>query len=59
MIITIALVKQWTIRQLDVKNAFLHGLISEDIYMKQPPGMIDPRLPHLVCGLNHALYGLK
>jgi len=59
MIITIALAKQWTIRQLDVKNAFLHGLISEDIYMKQPPGMTDPRLPHLVCKLNHTLYGLK
>jgi hypothetical protein len=59
MIITIALVKHWTIQQLEVKNAFLHGLPSEDIYMEQPPGMTDPKLPHHVCKLNCGLYGLK
>ncbi|KAF5458948.1 hypothetical protein F2P56_022940 [Juglans regia] len=41
MIITIALVQKWSIRQLDVKNALLHGLISEDLYMQQPPRMVD------------------
>ena len=42
-----------------MKNAFLHGLISETIYMEQPPGMADPHLPQHVCKLQHALYGLK
>lgn len=51
MIITIALVQKWSICQLDVKNAFLHGLISEDLYMQQPPGMVDPQHPTHVCKL--------
>ena len=45
LIISIALVHNWPLRQLDVKNAFLHGLISETIYMEQPPGMADPHVP--------------
>lgn len=59
MIITEALVQKWPIRQLDVKNAFLHGLISEDLYMQQPPGMADSQHPTHVCKLQRALYGLK
>ena len=42
-----------------MKNAFLHGYIVEDIYMKQPPGMTDPQFPKHVCKLQRALYGLK
>ncbi|RVW91769.1 Retrovirus-related Pol polyprotein from transposon RE1 [Vitis vinifera] len=60
MVITIALVKKWPICQLDVKrNAFLHGLISEDIHMEQPPGMANLEHPTHVCKLQKALYGLK
>jgi len=44
-------------RQLDVKNAFLHGTISETIYMKQPQGFVEDN--GLVCKLNRSLYGLK
>lgn len=42
LILTVALAKNWSVHQLDVKNAFLHGYIVEDIYMEQPPGMADP-----------------
>ncbi|KAJ8772626.1 hypothetical protein K2173_027803 [Erythroxylum novogranatense] len=59
LILTVALARHWPIRQLDVKNAFLHGFITEDIYMDQPPGITDPKYPNHVCKLQRALYGLK
>lgn len=59
LVLTVALVHHWPIRQLDVKNAFLHGYILEDLYMEQPPGMSDPQHPTHVCKLQRALYGLK
>jgi hypothetical protein len=59
MVLSIALVNKWSICQLDVKNAFLRGFVSKDIYMEQPPGTVDPRYPSHVCKLKKALYGLK
>lgn len=59
LVLSVALVRRWDIRQLDAKNAFLHGSLSEDIYMEQPPGMVDPMFPKDVCKLQRALYGLK
>ena len=59
LVLSLALVHQWDIRQLDVKNVFLHGFISEDIFMKQPPGMHDSLFPSHVCKPQKALYGLK
>ena len=58
-VLDIALRNGWEMKQLDVKNAFLHGTISEDIYMHQPPGFVDKDHPHYVCKLEKALYGLK
>ena len=45
--------------QLNVKMAFLHGDLEEDIYMIQPEGFIVQGQENLVCKLRKTLYGLK
>ncbi|KAI5336302.1 hypothetical protein L3X38_015569 [Prunus dulcis] len=58
-VLSLAVSRGWSLRQLDVKNAFLHGFLDDDVYMTQPPGFVDPTRPHYVCKLHKALYGLK
>ena len=44
---------------MDVKTAFLNGILQEEVYVKQPPGFEDPQFPHHLYCLDKALYGLK
>uniref|UniRef100_A0A2N9FN63 Reverse transcriptase Ty1/copia-type domain-containing protein n=1 Tax=Fagus sylvatica TaxID=28930 RepID=A0A2N9FN63_FAGSY len=59
LVLSLATTKGWPLRQLDVKNAFLHGHLKEVVYMEQPPGFSDSSCPTHVCRLHKAIYGLK
>jgi len=61
MIITVVLVQQWFIYQLDIKYAFMYGVIMNGIYVfiEQQHGMVDIHHSKHVCKLQQALYGLK
>lgn len=47
----------WEVHPMDVKSAFLHGDLNEEIYMEQPPNFVQEE--NLVCKPNKSLYGLK
>nr|GEV54415.1 hypothetical protein [Tanacetum cinerariifolium] len=51
--------KSFTVFQMDVKTAFLHGSLKEDVYVCQPEGFIDADNPSHIYKLKKALYGLK
>jgi hypothetical protein len=58
-VLSIALSHDWPIHQMDVKNAFLRGTLTEIVYCEQPSGFVDSSHPDYVCHLNESLYGVK
>jgi hypothetical protein len=58
-VLSLAVSRSWPIHQLDVKNVFLHGTLSETVYCSQPTEFVDPTQSNRVCRLNKSLYGLK
>ena len=59
IILSLVVQFNWPLRQLDVRNAFLHGFLREKVYMVQPFGYVDPDFPNHVCKLWKSLYDLK
>jgi hypothetical protein len=59
ILLSIVAIYDLELHQMDVKTAFLNGLLQEEVYMAQPEGFIEAGQEHLVCKLNRALYGLK
>ncbi|GJU87479.1 retrovirus-related pol polyprotein from transposon TNT 1-94 [Tanacetum coccineum] len=59
IIIAIAAQYRWKIYQMDVKSAFLNGLLKEEVYVEQPEGYVSKSHEDKVLRLKKALYGLK
>jgi hypothetical protein len=59
LVLSVAVTKEWKLRQLDVQNVFLHGVLEEEVSIKQPPGYESLEFPDYVCKLDKAIYGLK
>ena len=59
LLLSIAAKRKLNVRHYDAKTAFLNGQLSEEIYMKQPPGFIVPGQEEKVCRLKRSIYGLK
>lgn len=59
VVLTLAVTHNWEIRQIDINDAFLNGVLDEDVFMAQPPGFINDKKPGYVCRLHKSIYGLK
>uniref|UniRef100_A0A2N9HHM2 Integrase catalytic domain-containing protein n=1 Tax=Fagus sylvatica TaxID=28930 RepID=A0A2N9HHM2_FAGSY len=59
-LIAVSASRHWPLFQMDVKNVFLNGELTEEVYMQLPPGFSQPPgFSPKVCRLRRALYGLK
>uniref|UniRef100_A0A803NKZ0 Reverse transcriptase Ty1/copia-type domain-containing protein n=1 Tax=Cannabis sativa TaxID=3483 RepID=A0A803NKZ0_CANSA len=57
--LSLAATNNWDIQQVNIDNAFLNGILTEDVYMEQPFGYVSLTHPSYVCKLQKALYGLR
>ena len=58
-LLAFAALEDWEIEAMDVKLAFLHGMLKEEIYMEQPEGFVKKGEERKVCRLIRSIYGLK
>jgi hypothetical protein len=59
ILLDFSMAKGFKLHQMDVKCAFLNGLLEEEVYVRQPPGFHCEKYPHQVYKLRKVLYGLK
>ena len=59
LLLSVAAMRSLSLFQLDIKNVFLHGDPTEEVYMEQPRGFVAQGESGLVCWLCCSLYGLK
>ena len=59
IIFSLVVAYNWDIQQVDINNAFLNGILHEDVYMCQPEGFVSSTHPTQVCKLIKSLYRLK
>lgn len=58
VLLAIATIRIWSLHELDVNNAFIHGFLEEEVHMKPHEGYIVEKKGQ-VCKLRRTLYGLK
>ena len=59
LLLSMAAMRLWPFFQLNIKNAFLHGDLAEEVYMEQLPGFVAQGKSGLICKLRRSLYGMK
>jgi hypothetical protein len=59
ILLPIAAYFDYDIWKMDVKMAFLIGNLTEDVYMTQPEGFVDPKYAGKICKLQKSIYGLS
>jgi hypothetical protein len=59
ILLAFSVAKGFKLHQMDVKSAFLNGVLEEEVYVRHPPGFESEKYPHRVYKLRKALYGLK
>jgi hypothetical protein len=59
VMLALAAHEHWEVHHMDVKSAFLNGMLKEEVYVQQPSGFIIADTEHKVLRLHKALYGLR
>jgi hypothetical protein len=59
ILLSFATSKRFKLYQMDVKSAFLNGVIQEEVFVRQPPCFENPKYPNRMYKLSKALYSLK
>ena len=59
IVLSLVVINNWKLRQVDINNAFLNEELTKTVYMPQREGFVDTDHPRYVCKLKKAIYGLK